>query len=90
MPVVSGVATYSPNILEELESKANVTRIKAYDEAIKLGNAKVLNIILLGATVEMMELGNIDWDQIIDKEVKPEFASLNKKAFAVGCALVKK
>jgi len=89
MPVVSGMATYSPTIMEELESKANVTQIKAYDEAIKLGNAKVLNIILLGATVEMMDLGNIDWDQIIAREVKPAFVELNKKAFAVGRELVK-
>ena len=89
MPVVSGMATYSPAIMEELESKADVTGIKAYHEAIKLGNAKVLNIILLGATVEMMNLGNIDWDQIIEREVKPAFAKLNKKAFAIGRELVK-
>jgi len=89
MPVVSGMATYSPAIIEELEAKADVTRIKAYDEAIKLGNAKVLNIILLGATVEMMDLGNIDWDQIITQEVKPAFVELNKKAFAIGRKLVK-
>ena len=90
MPVVSGVTTYSPAIMEELEAKADVTRINAYDEAIELGNAKVLNIILLGATIEMMELGNIDWDQIIAREVKPAFVELNKKAFAVGRQLVKK
>jgi len=89
MPVVSGIATYSPAIMEELEAKANVIRIKAYDEALKLGNAKVLNIVLLGATVEMMDLGSINWDQIIEREVKPAFAKLNKKAFAIGRELVK-
>ena len=89
MPVVSGLATYSPTIMEELEAKADVIQIKAYDEAIKLGNAKVLNIILLGATIEMMGLDNIDWDQIIAREVKSAFVELNKKAFAIGRKLVK-
>jgi len=89
MPVVSGLATYSPAIMEELETNANVTQIKAYDEAIKLGNAKVLNIILLGATTQMMSLNDINWNQIIEREVKPAFVELNQKAFAIGRKLVR-
>jgi len=90
MPVVSGLASYSPTIMDELEANADVIQIKAYDEAMKLGNAKVLNIILLGATIEMMNLGDIDWDQIIAREVKPAFVELNKQAFATGRELVRK
>ena len=89
MPVVSGVASYSPNIGAELEAKADVTMLKAFNAAMELGNARVLNIILLGATVEMMALGDINWDDIIAKEVKPAFVELNKKAFALGRKMVK-
>ena len=89
MPVVSGVASYSDKILSELKSKVKTTVIDAYDEAALMGNVKVLNIILLGATVEMMELGNIDWDRIIKENVKPAFVEINQKAFARGKTLVK-
>ena len=89
MPVVSGVATYSPEIMKNLQDKAKVTAINAYDEAQKLGNPKVLNIIMLGATAEKMGLSDIDWNSIIAREVKKSFIELNQKAFAIGRKLVK-
>lgn len=89
MPVVSGLTTYNKEVLESIEAKAKTIVVKAYDKAIELGNAKVLNIILLGATVEKMGLTNIDWDKIIAQEVKPKFIELNQKAFKEGQELVK-
>jgi len=88
MPVVAGKAEYSSEILTELMARASVSVVKAYDEAIALGNTKVLNIILLGATVRMMGLDGIDWNGIIASEVKPALVELNQKAFAKGCTLV--
>jgi len=87
MPVVSGKAEYSPDILNELKAMASVNIVDAFDEAVALGNTKVLNIILLGTTVGMMGLGQIDWNDIIAKEVKPAFVALNQKAFATGLSL---
>jgi len=89
MPVVTGKAEYSPDILDELKAKAEVTVIKAFDEAVALGNTKVLNIILLGATVHMMGLDSINWNVLIAGEVKSAFVELNQKAFARGCELVR-
>ena len=89
MPVVSGYAEYSQDIMKELKEKANVIDFKAFDIANELGNAKALNVLLLGATVEMMGLTDIDWDLIIKENVKPKFVELNQKAFAKGVELVK-
>lgn len=88
MPVLSGKREYAPEILGELAGHAPVTVVKAYDEAVKLGNAKVLNIILLGATVKKMGLDSIDWNGIIAGNVKPNFVQLNQSAFEIGGRLI--
>ena len=89
MPVVSGVADYSDKILDELKAKASdITIVNAFDEAVALGNPRVLNIVLLGTIIKMMNLTEIDWNDIIAKEVKADFVELNQKALAVGLKLV--
>ena len=87
MPVVSGNAAYSPDILAEISALAPTTVVDAYREAEALGNPKVLNVILLGAAIRQMGLEEIDWDGIIADNVKPAFAALNQKALHVGMAL---
>lgn len=47
-----------------------------------------MNIILLGTIVKSMELEHIDWDKIIEENVKEKFIEINKKAFRVGMGLV--
>ena len=89
MPIVSGKADYPSGILEEISSKAETTVFDAAAEAEKLGNAKVMNVILLGATIKQMGLDHIDWEDIIRKNVKPQFVEVNLKALEVGKALVK-
>ena len=88
MPVVSGKAAYAPNILDELKSRAPVTVVEAFDAAVRLGNSKVLNIILLGATIHKMGLETIDWNTIIAQNVKPQFVALNQQALKEGRRLM--
>lgn len=57
-------------------------------EAEKLGSAKVMNIILLGTLVKSMDLMEIDWDQIIAENVKPQFVELNQAALRHGMSLI--
>ena len=87
MPVVSGVAEYPENILDELQNRTEVIVVNAFDEAVALGNTKLLNVVLLGVTIKVMGLTDIDWDDIIAAEVKPAFVELNKKALARGLRL---
>jgi indolepyruvate ferredoxin oxidoreductase beta subunit len=88
MPVVSGAAVYPAGVAEELQALTGADVIDAASEAKKLGNSRVMNVILLGATVERMGLGNIDWDAIIRENVKPAFVELNLQALAAGRKMV--
>lgn len=70
--------------LKELGAKV----IGAADKALELGNAKVMNIILLGTVIKAMNLEKIDWDAIIRANVKEKFIDINIKALQEGMALV--
>jgi indolepyruvate ferredoxin oxidoreductase beta subunit len=82
--VIAGKVPYPEGIGEELAEKAQTTVINAGEEAAKLGNARVMNIILLGAAVKRMELAHINWDEIIRQNVKSAFVDINLKALYRG------
>lgn len=88
MPLISKAGAYPEDILEQLAAATPTTVINAADEAEKLGNSKVMNVILLGATVKLMGLEEVNWHKVIEDNVKPAFAELNKKAFDIGMSLV--
>ena len=88
MPVIMQVKDYADNILEQIKNAAETKTIDATSEAEKLGNGKIMNIILLGATVKLMGLDNIDWDRIISENVKKSFVDINLKAFNIGINMV--
>lgn len=88
MPVVSTKAVYPDGIFDELKAKVQTTVVNAGEEAKKLGNAKVMNIILLGAAIKLMGLEKIAWDEIIRQNVKPAFLEANLQALKVGKELV--
>jgi indolepyruvate ferredoxin oxidoreductase beta subunit len=67
-----------------LSSKVDTTVVKAYDIAAGLGNPRAMNLVLLGALVEAINLGNIGWDDIIAGTVKQAFADIDIAAFKAG------
>ena len=87
VPVTTGKVAYTEGILDELRRVADTTVVDAAAEAEKLGNPKVMNVILLGTIVRHMNLQHIDWAQIIRENVKPAFVELNIKALEVGMNL---
>ena len=82
--VVTGAATYPEGIVEELEKEYSVLKINAMDEALKLGNSKVFNIIVLGVAAQHMDFSKEDWLKVIEKTVPPKTVDMNKKAFLLG------
>lgn len=83
--VSSGAAVY-PDLDEEGLRKffPNLAYVKAVDNAIKLGNARAANVILLGSLSTKLELADEAWQSAIKKCVKPAFLDLNLKAFYLG------
>ena len=83
--VAIGQAKYPEGLLEEFKRTVEKTVvIDAFGMAKSLGNAKSMNIVLLGALVKMMELENIDWQEIIKEEVPKKALEMNIKAFELG------
>lgn len=87
MPVVIGTAKYPENILEDLEKDHRIYRVNAIEEAKKLGNSKVFNVIVLGVAAQHMDFTKEDWLKVIENTVPPKTIEINKKAFEVGYSL---
>ena len=62
----------------------NVEKINAMDEALKLENSRVFNIIVLGMASKHMDFSKEQWYEVIEKTVPPKTIEINKKAFDVG------
>ncbi len=82
--VVTGAAQYPENIVENLEKEHTVYKINAMEEAKKLGNAKVFNIIVLGMAAKHMDFSKEAWIRVIEKTVPPKTVEINRKAFLAG------
>jgi indolepyruvate ferredoxin oxidoreductase beta subunit len=82
--VVTGVATYPEGIIEELQHDNKVFTVNAMEEAKKLGNSKVFNIIVLGVAAKHMDYTKDQWLTVIENTVPPKTVEINKKAFEVG------
>ncbi len=88
IPVLIGKAIYKEKEIEDELNRLNATIINAADKAKELGNAKVMNIILLGALVKSMSLEDIDWESIIRENIKEKFVDINLQAFKKGMEMV--
>jgi indolepyruvate ferredoxin oxidoreductase beta subunit len=84
MPVLLGMAEYPENILENLEKKVTLFSVNAMEQAQKLGNSRVFNIIVLGLVAKHMNFSQEEWYKVIEKTVPSKTVEVNKKAFDVG------
>lgn len=83
----------STNVIEPpTRSDINIYPIPAADEANKLNNLKVLNLIMLGAFNGIVQIVNDDSIEFGLRQVLPEryhnLISLNKEAYEVGKRIV--
>ncbi|MEG2200375.1 MAG: indolepyruvate oxidoreductase subunit beta, partial [Anaerovorax sp.] len=84
VPILMGAVQYPAGILEELQSKAHVSVFKAGEIAERMGNSRTMNIVLLGALVKAMGITDVQWEDVITKNVKKGFADMNIAAFWEG------
>ena len=86
--VQNGSEKYPENAEELISKRAGrVVALDASEEARKLGSLRVMNIILLGASVRQLGLEEIDWSGVIAANVKPQYVALNQQAFELGKSL---
>jgi indolepyruvate ferredoxin oxidoreductase beta subunit len=84
MPILTGQVQYPEGVIATLKSKVDVTSLNASQIAKQLGDAKVMNVVLLGALIKALGATEVDWEAIIQKTVKPKFAAMNIQAFHAG------
>ncbi|MDO4521735.1 MAG: indolepyruvate oxidoreductase subunit beta [Eubacteriales bacterium] len=85
MPVITGAFEYPVNVLDELKAKGVfVDDIDALDMARQAGNAKSVNIVLMGRLAKYFDIEKEKWIETIRKNVKPQFIDINLKAFDLG------
>ena len=82
--VLTGAAAYPEHIVEDLEKEYTVFKMDAMEEAKKLGNAKVFNIIVLGMAARHMDFSKEAWLSAIEKTVPPKTVEINRTAFLKG------
>ena len=72
------------NIIEKLSEKHNVYSLNATEEAKKLGNSRVFNLIVLGVAAQHMDFTKEQWYKVIENTVPAKTVEINKKAFDAG------
>lgn len=89
--VTSGNSTYPGEEDEERAYAGTTLRcyyVPALSIAEQLGQARVNNVVLLGALSALLELPEELWQQVIAERVPAHTLALNKAAFAAGRALL--
>ena len=82
--VVTGAAQYPADILDTLRAKYKVISADASAEALKLGNPRVFNTIIIGMAAAHMDFEKEAWLKVIEKTVPPKTVAINQAAFEVG------
>lgn len=88
IPVVTGAASYPEGIIETLRKDHKVYTVNATEEAKKLGNPKVFNLIVLGIAAQHMDFTREEWCDVIADTVPQKTIEINREAFDVGYHLV--
>ncbi len=84
--VSSGFATYPDRETVEgaLQAAACVYRVPGLHIAQELGNARVLNVVLLGAVASLLPVELLTWETVLKERVPSRYVDLNIRAFHKG------
>lgn len=84
MTVVIGSEKYPEDVIDTLKKQHNVHVVNGLDIAKELGNSKVLNSVVLGASAKYIGFTEEQWIDTIKQTVPPKTVELNIKAFKSG------
>ena len=84
MTVVTGQAEYPEGIIETLSKQYKVIAVDSMAEALKLGNSRVFNTIILGVAARHMAYTKDQWETVIRNTVPPKTVDINLAGFEAG------
>ena len=88
MPVITGAMRYPEDIIEKMKdaSDCDIIALDALALATEAGDARSVNVVLLGVISKLLEFPESDWISALERIVRPQFVDMNKRAFALGQA----
>jgi len=89
MSVITGAMQYPDDILTDLAAHTeHLQVVPAAEEALKLGNVRAANVVLLGAlSAKWTDIPLDIWHHALERHIPARHAELNMQAFAIGRAL---
>lgn len=85
MPVITGAMEYPEKISEKIRAfSSNVLEVDALSLALKAGNAKAVNVALIGVMAKSTDFSQEEWLDAIKETVPEKFVDVNIKAFNEG------
>lgn len=84
MPVITGAVDYPADIIAKLDAVVDLTAVDALALAREAGNAKAVNVVLIGVMAKNTEIPYKEWIETIKITVPPKFLEANLKAFDLG------
>lgn len=83
--ISTGKFSYPEKIVEKIKKRVPDARvIDAYEIAMKIGNPRMVNTVLLGVLSNFLDLGEKSWIEVIVKMSPKGTGELNRKAFLEG------
>lgn len=84
MPVITGAMNYPEDIVGKLSKKVDLTCADALKLANEAGNAKTVNVVLIGIMAKNTDIAYDEWVETIKSTVPAKFLEVNLKAFELG------
>ncbi|MCM1565085.1 MAG: indolepyruvate oxidoreductase subunit beta [Dehalobacter sp.] len=85
MPVVVGAAQYPSDVLDIIKKeRKEVFIINGLEKAVEAGNAKAVNVVLLGLLARCLKIDKQTWLDVIRETVPSKLLEVNLKAFEEG------
>ena len=84
LPVASGYMEYPENTIEYLKERVKTIVLDAKELALKAGNIRTMNVVLLGVLSKSLDIPEDIWLKVIERRVPPKAIEANKIAFRLG------
>ena len=85
----AGLETYPDDCIEAMQNAFHTIVVDAGEIAMRLGNAKCMNVVLFGAVCDTLDVPGVDWEKIVSETVPEKVRELNLKAFRAGREAIK-
>ena len=85
MPVITGAAEYPKDLVEKIKAKGvDILAYDALSPALQAGNAKAVNVVLMGVLSTMLGFDKSLWTDAVKALVPEKLRQLNLEAFELG------